>query len=99
MTTHTTLTPLWTAWPSSLALSASAAFAEQPPRLPQPPPGTVTLSLAEYDRLVDRAERPARRADPPPIPAIVARSDGQFASLAIGPAALSRSRARCSPPA
>ena len=60
-----------------IALSASAVFAEQPPRLPQPPPGTVTLSLAEYDKLVDRAERPARRADPPPIPAIVARSDGQ----------------------
>ena len=59
-----------------LGLSASAVFAEQPPRPPQPPPGTVTLSLAEYDRLVERADRPARRADPPPIPAIVARSDG-----------------------
>jgi Carboxypeptidase regulatory-like domain len=59
------------------ALSSSAVFAQQPPRPVQPPPGTVTLSLAEYDRLVDRAERPARRADPPPIPAIVARSDGQ----------------------
>jgi hypothetical protein len=60
-----------------IALSASAVFAEQPPRLPQPPPGTVTLSLAEYDKLVDRAGRPARRADPPPVPATVARSDGQ----------------------
>ena len=60
-----------------LALSTGTVLAEQPPRLPQPPPGTVTLSLAEYDRLVDRAERPARRAESPPIPAIVARSDGQ----------------------
>jgi len=57
------------------SLVASAAFAQQPLRPPQSPPGTVTLTLAEYDRLTDRAERPARRPDPPPIPAVVARAE------------------------
>jgi hypothetical protein len=55
-------------------LSASVAAA-QPSDRPQGPPGTVTLSLAEFDRLVDRAERPIVRPDPPPIPAVLARAD------------------------
>ncbi len=57
------------------SLTAASALAQQPLRPPQSPPGTVTLSLAEYDRLTDRAERPARRPDPPPIPAVVARAE------------------------
>ena len=57
------------------SLAAVSAFAQQPLRPPQSPPGTVTLTLAEYDRLTDRAERPARRPDPPPIPAVVARAE------------------------
>ena len=57
------------------SLAASTAIAQQPLRPPQSPPGTVTLTLAEYDRLTDRAERPARRPDLPPIPAVVARAE------------------------
>jgi hypothetical protein len=53
----------------------SPAGAQAPARPPQGPPGTVTLSLADYDRLLDRAENPAKRAEAPPIPAVVARAD------------------------
>ena len=56
-------------------LAVSTASAQQPLRPPQSPPGSVTLTLAEYDRLTDRAERPARRPDPPPIPAVIARAE------------------------
>ena len=42
---------------------------------PASPPGTVTLSLADYNRLLDRAENPARPPDTPPIPSVVARAD------------------------
>jgi hypothetical protein len=53
----------------------AAPGAQAPTRAPQGPPGTVTLSLADYDRLLDRAENPAKRPEAPPIPAIVARAD------------------------
>ena len=43
--------------------------------IPQGPPGTVTLPVADYDRLVDRATQPVPRADPPPLPAVVGRSE------------------------
>ena len=64
---------------ASLALVAflagtGSAAAQQPPR-PQPPAGTVTLTLSEYGRLLDLAERPVRPADPPPIPAVLARGE------------------------
>jgi carboxypeptidase family protein len=55
--------------------AASPALAQERPRLPQGPAGTVTLPVAEYDRLVDRAGRPDTRPDPPPVPAVVARAD------------------------
>lgn len=47
------------------------------PALPVPAaqPGTVTLPLVEYDRLVDLANRPAGPIDAPPIPAVVARAE------------------------
>ena len=57
------------------SLAAVSAFAQQPLRPPTSLPGTLTLTLAEYDRLTDRAEHPARRPDPPPIPAVVARAE------------------------
>jgi hypothetical protein len=69
-----------------LLLIAAAAFAAvipvraqaptpTPPRLPQGPPGTVTLPVADYDRLVDRAAQQSPAPDTPPIPAIVARAE------------------------
>ena len=42
---------------------------------PQPPAGTVTLSVADYDRLIDRAARPPARPEPPPVAAVVARAE------------------------
>lgn len=51
------------------------AVAQERPRLPQGPPGTVTLPVADYDRLVDRAGQPERRPDPPPVDAVVGRAD------------------------
>ena len=43
--------------------------------MPTGPAGTVTLSVTDYDRLVDRASQPALRPDPPPVPAVVARAE------------------------
>jgi hypothetical protein len=45
-----------------LVASVPAAFAQQPPR-PADPSRAVTLSLAEYNRLVDLASRPAKHSD------------------------------------
>ena len=56
-------------------LAAPAVAPAQGPPHPPPPAGTVTLTLAEYGRLLDLAERPARPPDPPPIPAVLARGD------------------------
>jgi hypothetical protein len=47
------------------AVSAAAAV----------PFGTVTLSLAEYDRLVDLSARPARPPDVPPVGAVLSKAD------------------------
>lgn len=54
---------------------AATADAQGPSAPPSSPPGTVTLSLADYNRLLERAENPARPLDPPPIPSVVARAD------------------------
>ena len=43
--------------------------------VPQGASGTVTLTVADYDRLVDRATQPVVRPDPPPIPAVVGRAE------------------------
>jgi Carboxypeptidase regulatory-like domain len=53
----------------------TVAGAQGPAVPPASPPGTVTLSLADYNRLLDRAENPARPPDTPPIPSVVARAD------------------------
>ena len=51
------------------------AAAQDRPRLPQGPAGTVTLTVADYDRLIDRAALPRPPADAPPLAAVVARAD------------------------
>jgi hypothetical protein len=55
---------------AALARVESARAQQNPP---SPPPGTVTLPLTEYDRLLDRAARPPRRPEPPPVAAVVSR--------------------------
>jgi hypothetical protein len=42
---------------------------------PVVPAGSVTLSLAEYDRLVDLSSRPVRPPDVPPVGALLSRAD------------------------
>jgi hypothetical protein len=56
----------------TIAATAGAQGASAPP---SSPPGTVTLSLADYNRLLERSENPVRPTDPPPIPSVVARAD------------------------
>ncbi len=55
--------------------SCLPAFAQERPRPAPGTPGTVTLSLAEYDRLVDRAAKSGVRPEPPPIEAVVSRGE------------------------
>ena len=57
------------------ASPAMHAQAPAPGRGPQGPPGSVTLPVADYDRLLDRAAQPAAAIDTPPVPAIVGRAD------------------------
>jgi len=59
----------------ALVVLPTQAFAQQTGRPPSGQPGTVTLSLSDYDRLVARAERPTRTVEPPPIPATVSRAE------------------------
>ncbi len=56
----------------AIPIFASAASAQTPP---PGTPGTVTLPLVEYDKLIERASRPAPPAERPPVPAVVARAD------------------------
>ena len=58
-----------------MLVPCGAAMAQQSPRLPQGQAGTVTLPVADYDRLIDRASQPERRTDPPPVPAVIARAE------------------------
>jgi hypothetical protein len=39
------------------------------------PPGSVTLPLAEYDRLIERAARPIPVPERPPLPAVISRAN------------------------
>ncbi len=74
---------------ASFVLQALVVSAQPAPRRPDASPrladaasaaaavpfGTVTLSLAEYDRLVDLSARPARPPDVPPVGAVLSRAD------------------------
>lgn len=60
---------------ATLVLTAGFSSAEEKPRPPQAPPGTVTLALGEYDRLVERAARPPKRPESPPLASVLSRAD------------------------
>lgn len=51
-----------------LMLCAVVATAQEKSLLPQPSPGNVTLTLDEFNRLNELANRPPKRADAPPLP-------------------------------
>ena len=55
-------------------MAAHAASAQQPPR-PTETPRAVTLTLAEYNRLIDLASRPPQPSTAAPVAAVLASSD------------------------
>jgi hypothetical protein len=57
-----------------LLTAATAASAQQPPR-PNDTPRAVTLTLAEYNRLIDLAARPPQPPTVAPVAAVVASAD------------------------
>jgi hypothetical protein len=57
-----------------ILMSAHAASAQQPPR-PNETPRAVTLTLAEYNRLIDLASRPPQATTTAPVAAVLASSD------------------------
>jgi len=65
----------WMAAGAFAAGGASIAAAADPPALPPASPGTVTISLAEYNRLVDRASAPITPPPAIPVGAFVAQAD------------------------
>ncbi len=56
-------------------MTTQALTAQDRSRVPQGPSGTVTLPLTEYNQLIDRAGRPEKRLEHPPIAAVVSRAD------------------------
>jgi len=59
---------------SFIAGQSAMAMGEERTVLPLPPSGNVTLSLAEYNRLVDLAAKAARKHEQPPIPYTLERA-------------------------
>jgi hypothetical protein len=57
-----------------LAVTAHMAAAQQPPR-PSESSRAVTLSLAEYNRLIDLASRPPQAPSAPPVAAVLSGAD------------------------
>jgi hypothetical protein len=60
---------------ATLAVGLVAAAALPASAQPAPTPNTVTISLAEYNRLVDRAANPGVRVPVPPAGAFVSQAD------------------------
>jgi hypothetical protein len=54
---------------------ASARVSAQGATSIQPPPGTVTLPLAEYNRLLDRSSATIAGREDPPVPAVISRAE------------------------
>src|SRR5712692_6312223 len=61
-----------------LVLPGFAAAADDVALPPVPASGNVTLSLDEYNRLVELASKPARKLDTPPVPYTMKRADLKF---------------------
>jgi Carboxypeptidase regulatory-like domain len=63
-----------TALTATIAVPTGAS-AGQGRGVPEGPPGTVTLPVGDYDRLLDRAAQPPSPANTPPVPAVVGRAE------------------------
>jgi hypothetical protein len=53
----------------------SMCWAEDKPPLPLPDPGNVTLTLDEYNKLVERAAKPPKNPDTAPLPYSIKHAD------------------------
>jgi hypothetical protein len=53
----------------------SVCWAEDKTTLPLPDPGNVTLTLDEYNKLVERAAKPPKKPDAPPLPYSIKHAD------------------------
>jgi hypothetical protein len=53
----------------------SVCWAEDKATLPLPDPGNVTLTLDEYNKLVERAAKPPKKPDAPPLPYSIKHAD------------------------
>ena len=89
--------PLTTDYRLALTLAllltwSQSAFAQQPPR-PNETPRAVTLSLTEYNRLIDLASRPPQGALVAPVPRCWPAQTFVSASSVIPHGACSRSPA------
>jgi Carboxypeptidase regulatory-like domain len=62
---------------ASALLLATSLFAHQADKIapPVPPSGNVTLTLEEYNRLVELAAKEPKRVEPAPIPYVLQRAD------------------------
>src|SRR5215472_11450917 len=63
---------------SALLLGPQFAAANEKSTPPVPSSGNVTLSLDEYNRLLELASKPARKIDTPPVPYTMKRADLKF---------------------
>jgi hypothetical protein len=61
-------------WATALFAALAHAAAAQPPR-PAESPRTVTLSVTEYNRLIDLAARPPQAPTPAPVAAVLSSAD------------------------
>ncbi len=61
-----------------LVLPGFAAAEDDVAPPPVPASGNVTLPLDEYNRLVELANKPARKLDTPPVPYTMKRADLKF---------------------
>src|SRR5260370_26594314 len=59
----------------ALILCVSVAFADERSGLPLPASRNVTLTLTEYDRLVDLARKSAKLRELPPLPYALKRAE------------------------
>jgi Carboxypeptidase regulatory-like domain len=66
----------WCTLVALMIAMAAPLSARQGPRIaPERASGSVTLPIADYDRLLDRAAQPTGGGDQPPIAAVVARAE------------------------
>jgi hypothetical protein len=63
---------------SGLLIGPEFAVAGEKSTPPVPSSGNVTLSLDEYNRLLELASKPARKIDTPPVPYTLKRADLKF---------------------